>query len=82
MAKAVDYTKWPKPLISGEIIFGLAFERPGQLADYCEPTPDECQQKACEVCGACSKCKAFHYYTGNGCTENTCPLMQMDAPLR
>ncbi len=73
-----DYTKWPKPLIS---IFRLTFERPGQLADYCEPTPDECQQKACKVCGACNKCKTFHYYTGNACTENTCPLMQMDTKL-
>lgn len=60
----------------GDFTSELKGKRPGQLANYNEPKPDECTEHACSVCGACSTCRTFHYYTGNGCTEDTCQLLR------
>ena len=64
---------------SGEIIPDLlpnVTVRISGTYDRDDDPPTDCQVEPCYECGACSACHLFHFYTGRGCTNATCPVLQ------
>lgn len=54
--------------------FTITVDFPGDQKD---PAAN-CTAQPCPVCLACSACHSFHGYSGRGCTEDNCPLLDVE----